>query len=70
MYYLITYGINRNTSNKTRFMHKVTEDPILEMINLSQDKEADYTLINVLEINNSKYLTQSIETIKNHLEFK
>jgi hypothetical protein len=51
-------------------MHKVTEDPILEMINLSQDKEADYTLINVLEINNSKYLTQSIETIKNHLEFK
>lgn len=71
MNYLITYGVNRHTSNKTRFMHKIVDDPLLAIMSMQEaGNKADYTLINVLEIDASKYLTQSIDTIKNNIEFK
>lgn len=70
MYYLITYGVNKHTSNKTRFMHKIVEDPLLEIMNMQQNNDGNYTLINALEIDEDRYITQSIETIKYNLEFK
>lgn len=70
MYFLMTYGKNKKTSNKTRFMHKVTDDPLLDIMTMNQnDYSADYTIINVLKINEDQYLSQSIQTIKNNIEF-
>ena len=68
--YLMTYGITKHTSNKTRFMHKIVVDPLLEIMTMQHKSDANYVLINALEIDEDKYLTQSIETIKNVLEFK
>lgn len=70
MYYLMTYGVRKHGSNRTRFMHKVTREPLLDLMTLQHNNpEADYVLINTLEIDKDKYLTQSIDSIKMCLEF-